>query len=533
MTSTILQTWGKDWPEIRSCKPAETGEGVIDESTFRTIEVDELFDSVNHAKTIVGQSVLYRSLTWPSDSLEGIRDKQGAVSELKNNPGLKAKLSDVIEETAGKEIKLYQLLYGRFLGMFGHPREQSDVAGFGYDSYIKTTRFILDLVGKFKNLDLPDNGYLKNIYENIKTFEESRIYALMEGPVYKTESGIQSKKDRSSPFFPPALIFKPNLFKPLFLAVVFALIWVVSEINPLQASEIPRFSFSPVFVFFVLPLGLLYIPLVGGFDRDNCIYPLRDEFRESTEFQLLMESLGLLDELLAFIEFEETFGGETTLPEFIDAGHHRFNLQDARNPVLAKANPDYVANSLALEEDKLVLITGPNSGGKTAFCKTLTQIQLLAQAGCFVPAKKAVLTVADRIFYQVPEISHLDDGEGRFGTELKRTKKIFLAATKKSLVVLDELSEGTTFEEKLETSANILTGFYKKGNSTVLITHNHQLVDNFVAMGTGLARQVEFAHNEPTYRLVEGISRVSHAARVAKKIGFSKEDIEDYLANEQ
>jgi dsDNA-specific endonuclease/ATPase MutS2 len=97
-------------------------------------------------------------------------------------------------------------------------------------------------------------------------------------------------------------------------------------------------------------------------------------------------------------------------------------------------------------------------------------------------------------------------------------------------VVLDELSEGTTFEEKMESSSNVLNGFYRKGNSTILITHNHQLVDQFIKQRIGVAKQVEFANDEPTYKLIDGISRVSHADRVAKKIGFSKEDIENYLA---
>jgi DNA mismatch repair ATPase MutS len=243
-----------------------------------------------------------------------------------------------------------------------------------------------------------------------------------------------------------------------------------------------------------------------------------------------LDALGQLDELLSFVKFSVAFGHSVVLPTLIDGEHHKINLHDARNPVLGKENPSYVGNDFVLEDDKLVLVTGPNSGGKTAFCKTITQIQLLAQIGCFVPAQAATLTVADRIFYQVSEVSHLNDGEGRFGTELKRTKDIFLACTAKSLVVLDELSEGTTFEEKMEASSNVLNGFYRKGNSTILITHNHQLVDKFVRDGIGLPRQVEFANDAPTYKLIEGISRVSHADRVAKKIGFSKEDIDNYLA---
>ena len=147
-----------------------------------------------------------------------------------------------------------------------------------------------------------------------------------------------------------------------------------------------------------------------------------------------------------------------------------------------------------------------------------------------MPAQSAQLTVADKVFYQAPEISHLDDGEGRFGTELKRTRDIFLATTAKSLVVLDEMAEGTTFEEKMQSSMDVLDGFYRKANSTILITHNHQLVDVFVRRGITMTKQVEFADDLPTFKLVEGISRVSHADRVAKKIGFSKQDIDNYLA---
>jgi len=342
----------------------------------------------------------------------------------------------------------------------------------------------------------------------------------MKGPVYITEGVIQSKQDKKG-IFPVSVVFKPRLFKPLIFIIFGAILALLPSAMSIS---------SPAQIIFFAPLFLVYFPIVGGYDRDNCIIPLRNQFKNSKTVGETLDALGQLDELVAFIKFAETFGGDTVMPTLVDAPHHRINLTDAKNPVLGKTNPNYVGNDFVLDDDKLVLITGPNSGGKMAFCKTVTQIQLLAQIGCYVPAKAATLTVADRIFYQAPEISHLVDGEGRFGTELKRTKDIFLAATAKSLVVLDEMSEGTTFEEKLESSSNVLSGFYRKGNSTILITHNHQLVDQFINQGTGLAKQVEFAHDAPTYKLIPGISRVSHADRVAKKIGFSKEDIENYLS---
>ena len=529
MTDTIIQSWGDAWPEVRCTTPLQTGEGVIDPGTFNALEIDELFDYVNDTSTTVGAAVLYRSLVRPLDSLEEIQAKQAALAELQDNPQLRADIEHVVAQAAEDEKGFYQLLYGKFLGMFGTSMEGENVKveGYGYEPYIKGTRMMLDLVGGIQDATPPESAYLKKLFSAIGNFADTRSYSFMKGPVYKTEHALQCKLDRKKSYA-PAFIFRPRIFKPVFIAAVFALLWLIGQFNPLQAVDV-SFEFSPVFTLFLIPLGLLYIPLIGSYDRDSCIYPLREEFRQAPEVQKTFDALGQLDELLAFLKYAESFGSSMVLPEFIAARHHQIHLKDAKNPVLAKDNDQYVGNDFDLQKQRLVFITGPNSGGKTAFCKTITQIQLLAQSGCFVPAKAARLTVADRVFYQVPEISHLDDGEGRFGTELKRTKNIFLACSAKSLVVLDELSEGTTYEEKLETSANVLDGFYQLGCSTILITHNHQLVDNFISRGLGLPRQVQFAKNAPTYKLIKGISRVSHADRVAKKIGFSKEDIANYL----
>ena len=68
MKETILQSWQDAWPTVKSSKPLATGAGVIDESAFNTIEVDKVFDAVNHASTTIGQAVLFRSLTQPLDA---------------------------------------------------------------------------------------------------------------------------------------------------------------------------------------------------------------------------------------------------------------------------------------------------------------------------------------------------------------------------------------------------------------------------------------------------------------------------------
>ena len=531
MKENIFQSWKNVWPIVRSTKPLEKGEGVIDQGGFNTIEVDELFDTVNYAETIAGQSVLYRSLCQPSDSIEEINAKQDAIKEIQDNPAIRTNLENVVINSAKNEASLYLLLFGEFLGTMGTAREDHQIEGYGYKQYRRGVRVMLDLAGFIYSSGKPESSYLKKIFEKITTFIDSRDYSLMAGPVYNTESGFQIKQERKGSFV-PATIFKPQIFKPLLIGLGIAAVWVLSQVI---SYSIPGLSFGggTMSGAILAPLLLAYFPVIGSYDRDNCIIPLREEFKKSQALGDALDGLGQLDELLSMIKFSEKYPGKTILPIMAKTEHHSIHLIDAKNPVLGMENESYVGNDFTLEEEKLVFVTGPNSGGKTAFCKTITQIQLLAQIGSYVPAQLANLSVADKIFYQAPEISHLDDGEGRFGTELKRTKDIFVASTAQSLVVLDELSEGTTFEEKMESSGNVLDGFYRKGNNTILITHNHQLVDVFIDKGEGVAKQVEFSNDEPTYKLIDGISRISHADRVAKKIGFSKQDIDNYLADSE
>jgi hypothetical protein len=522
--ATILQPDSNGPPKVPSAAPPTTGQGVIDETTFRTIEVDKLFDALDHATTDIGKATLYRSLAQPLGTPDLIRAKQDALREIETNAPLRDGLDNLLKQAKKLEGNFYDLLFGDFLGLIGSPAHPLEIEGYGYESYTKGTQFMLDLVAQADSLPPPESEYLRVLVNDIRSFASSRAYALMKGPVYRTEKGIKTKGEKG---FAPAVKFRPSLFKPVGLTVALVLLILAMEFVPLLLEMAA--SVAPVFWLFLLPMSFVYVPIVGGFDRDSCIYPLRDIFKRSEDVQNTLDSLGKLDELLSFVRFKDAFGHPATLPAIVEASQHTMVLHGVRNPILAKGQPDYVPNDFALKSDRLAFITGPNSGGKTAFCKTVAQTQLLAQIGCYVPAERAETSVADRLFYQVPEISHLADGEGRFGTELKRTKEIFLAATAQSLVIMDELSEGTTHEEKMAISIDILDGFRQKGNSTILITHNHELVEYFQKKQIGLARQVQFLHDNPTYRLVEGISKVSHADRVAKKIGFSKDDIARFL----
>ncbi|XSG85897.1 MAG: MutS-related protein [Methylohalobius sp. ZOD2] len=525
--SPFLSQW-QEGAEVKASRPSEAG--VIDPATADTMEVEALFDAVDGTRTLIGQATLYRSLTNPLTDIDLIRAKQEALRELQANDGLRQDLERLVGNAAHpeRESEFYKLLYAFFLGLAGTPVNSREIKGFGYEAYLNGTRFILETVDRAKQLPTAQSPYLKTLIATLTDFAASRSHALMQGPAYRTEKRLLTKAEKG---WLPAIRFRPSLFKPgLIAAGVGGLLLAWTGLPALLNLSRPALGVAWLFL---LPLGAVYTPIVGTYDRDRFIYPLRKTFREATEVHNLLEALGYLDELLSFLRFADDFGHPTCLPEMLDDGHHRFLGRDLRNPILGKANPDYVPNDIDLDTHRLTFITGPNSGGKTAFCKTLAQSQLLAQIGGFVPAREARLTVADRIFYQAPEISHLSDREGRFATELKHTKRIFLATTPKSLVILDELAEGTTYEERLKISSDIMEGFHKKGGTSLLVTHNHELVDQLIERNIGQPKQVEFVGDRPTHRLIDGISRVSHADRVAKEVGFSKEDIERYLQEEK
>jgi len=518
---------------MEDIRPTATDHEALDPKTFSAIETEALFHTIDHTKTETGRLALYRSLARPAQNAQVIQQKQIALREIESNPELRSALSDLAANAVSGERSLKHLLYGEFSGGFAteEPSSRSDkleFGGYGYRQYQDGTQFAVTLVEQAGNLPRPQSAYLRTLLDAIRDFGESRIYALMKGPVYSMGGKFKTKKEKSR--FDLYARFQPSLFKILpiliFLAAGYGILFFFEMLMPQFGASYISYGILALTAP-VLPIILL---AMGVSDRDSIIYPLRKQFRESPELVKAVEALGLLDELLSFYRYGQSLPGSKVLPEILDEKEHRLTVSQARNPLLIKTIPDYVPNDIHLDlAGRILIITGPNSGGKTAYCKTIAQIQLLGQIGCYFPATQGQLVPAEHIYYQVPDPGQLSAAMGRFGHELQRTREIFFNSTPRSLVVLDELSEGTTFEEKMTISEYILKGFHKLGASTLLVTHNHELCELLQKDGIGCYLQVEFLPQGPTHRLIAGISKVSHADRVASAIGFSQKDVEAHL----
>lgn len=528
---------GKQPAGIRDTRPTDSDYGVLDPKTFNAIEADALFDEINQAETQIGQSVLYRSLARPGHDAHLLQKKQEALRELASNPELFAALDSFVKKMLSGEESLYYLLYGEFAGGLttDNPKNKTgklEFGGYGYRQFIDGTEFAVNLIEEADSLPPVQSTYLQELIQVIRNFGDSRIYALMHGPIYVIDGKFKTREEK--PPYLPVPRFRPSMFKWLpsliFLSIVTGLLYFFQN----MLVELGATYIGYGILILTVPIIPIIMQAVSSSDRDSVIYPLQKLFRQSPDLAKAMEALGMIDELLSLHRYAQSVNGKMVLPEIIEAGQHALTVMNAKNPLLAKFQPDYVPNDIKLDAaNRLLIITGPNSGGKTAYCKTIVQIQLLGQTGGYIPATAGRLVPAEHIFYQVPEPGRLEEGMGRFAYELKQTREIFFNSTPLSLVVLDELAEGTTFEEKMTLSEYVLKGFHKLGATTLLVTHNHELCERLQNEGIGSYLQVEFLPEGPTHRLISGISRESHADRVASAIGFSREDVEKHLATLQ
>jgi DNA mismatch repair protein MutS len=158
-------------------------------------------------------------------------------------------------------------------------------------------------------------------------------------------------------------------------------------------------------------------------------------------------------------------------------------VTDGRHPVVERYTTDaFVPNDIDLNGTtrQLVILTGPNMGGKSTYLRQTALIPLLAQIGSFVPAREAKLPIVDRMFARVGAADNIARGQSTFMVEMQETAHILHAATSRSLVVLDEIGRGTSTFDGLSIAwavAEYLATNSRARPKTLFATHYHELTD--------------------------------------------------------
>ena len=202
-------------------------------------------------------------------------------------------------------------------------------------------------------------------------------------------------------------------------------------------------------------------------------------------------------------------------------------LSDARHPLLAG---EVVPNTIQLGDDSsIILITGPNAGGKTVALKMTGLLTAMAQAGLHIPAREAVIRVVDGFYADIGDQQSIQRSLSTFSSHVQNLSRVFNHATPRSMVLIDELGTSTDPEEGAALAKAILMEMNRRGIPAVATSHHHDLAA-FVQESPGMVNaSVELDPDtlSPTYRLNMGLPERSYALTIASRLGMPQGIIDD------
>ncbi len=265
-------------------------------------------------------------------------------------------------------------------------------------------------------------------------------------------------------------------------------------------------------------------------------------------FTGLEDSLAMIFQLLGDMEFHlaalgfrdlaEASGLAVCFPDLVDAEAapgEGMRLAQLFNPLLLGEKRAPVPCDIDVARaSSVVIVTGPNSGGKTRLLQSIAFAQLLGEAGMFVPARAARLPRVSGLFVSIVDESRADQPEGQLGMELLRIRRMFEELGPGSLVLLDELCSGTNPSEGEEIARLVISLLPELGAQVFVTTHLLHFAAR-LSEETSFSRtqflQVELdEHERATYGFVPGVARTSLAHKTAARLGVTRDELTALIA---
>lgn len=231
----------------------------------------------------------------------------------------------------------------------------------------------------------------------------------------------------------------------------------------------------------------------------------------------LSTTLAQLDVFLSFAIFSSS--RKSIFPTF----GNDLRAQGLRNPIF----PHFVESDLSLLDTNVLLLTGPNMGGKSTLLRSLCYNVILAQMGMKVLATTFETRIFDNIFTRIGAYDNLEKGESTFMVELSETAKILRSSTANTFIIIDELGRGTSVDDGEAIARAVVEHLTRVGCTVFFSTHYHKMVEEVAGVSKGYM-DYEVSGDDVVflYKLVEGIADSSHGISVAKMAAIPSRIIE-------
>lgn len=488
--------------QIKSVRKLDTAEFIsLDPATRRNLEITfssseigingTLFAVIDKTITPMGSRQLKKWLSMPLKNIQKIQERLDCVESIVNNPNELNLLRTRLEEVSDIER-----IASKIAAMRANTRDCNALG--------RSLKIVPELKRILRNTN---EESLKNLADKVEELNELTDYilnTLKDDPSIQTGSGnifrpgfnLELDSYIEAKFESKNLISKyqeeekaksgiPNL--RVSFNNVFGYYIEISKVNALRAPEYyeRKQTLTNAERYTTPELKQLEVKILSAEDKIGeleltLFRELLAKIAEHTrDVQIIGNSIAEIDALqsYAFVSTEYNYAK----PEINDTDN--LEIIDGRHPVVERFLPtgtNFTPNSTFMDSESEIIhiITGPNMSGKSSYLRQVAVIVLLAQAGCFVPAKSAKIGLVDKIFTRVGAQDNISAGESTFLVEMQETANILNNATNKSLILLDEVGRGTATFDGISIAWAIAEYIHNHlGAKTLFATHYHELND--------------------------------------------------------
>jgi DNA mismatch repair protein MutS len=547
----LQETQKANLPHIKKIAPFDTSDFmVLDASTKRNLEITAslsgqsdgtLFAVIDRTQTAMGGRLLKAWVNRPLKRLDAIQRRLDAVRELFGSDSVRSDIRGILEQVGDLERLVARIATGR-----ANPRELRQLQ--------RSLSFVPSIKAHIAHLSSPTlkemRGKLNPLEALVKliqdAIEDDPPISLSEGGVIK--KGYHKELDdlRSIAFSGKDWIAR-----------------LQSDERRRTGISSLKVGYNNVFGYYIEITNTHKDKIPDNYIRkqtltnaERYITPELKEYEEKVlhaEEKILALETKIFNEVrLAISEYSGSILEDAHILATLDCyisladvavendyvypdvdDSLRLEIKEGRHPVIERLLPPgerYTANStlMDIEENQILIVTGPNMSGKSSYLRQVGLIVLLAQVGSFVPAAEAHIGIVDRIYTRVGASDNIASGESTFLVEMHEAATIVNTATNRSLILLDEVGRGTSTFDGISIAWSLTEYLHGRiGAKTLFATHYHELneladifprIKNFKVDVREYGDKVIFLH-----KVVPGFADHSYGIQVAQMAGLPEE----------